>query len=330
MRYYEIIEAVSANLNKGRGGTSPVVYHGGPDFDAFALQHDRHIGFFFTSDRIVADDYAEAGNKNPVVYSAKLTYQNPLRVNARGKDNWELRFERQTLDVDDLCKIAKERGHDAVIVKNVDDTTGRFYRTSDVYVVWNASQIELVKKERLWGEDDDDSLEWEIYEGDALTEDSFLSEKIVHVDRLHGHIIALNPTHTEFRSQRFLSRDRPNSAHNGTPSAAGVLMQNGNVVIGNGSCLAHDDICDMAGLDIMDEKFRLQIYDGKVFVELWLNEDDVTHTDSLEEKIAQAEKQYEMPVEDIRKLVFDKTTRFTGGWPVEIMLWCDGAYPTNI
>jgi hypothetical protein len=161
--------------------------------------------------------------------------------------------------------------------------------------------------------------------------EQILSEKIVHVDRVHGHVIAVNPTRTEFWSQRFLSRGDRGSD---TPNAAGVLMQDGTVAIGNGSLLAHHDICDMAGLDIMDEKFRLQMYDGKVFVELWLHEPEgdngVTHTDSLEQKIAQAEKQYEMPVEDIRKLVFERTTRFTGGWPVEIMLWCDYASPTNI
>lgn len=88
----------------------------------------------------MADDYGY-GSEEAVTISAVLSYQNPMTVDARGKDNFEIRFETKIHDVDDLVEIAKARGYDALIVKNVDDTTGQYYMRSDVYVVWNPEQI---------------------------------------------------------------------------------------------------------------------------------------------------------------------------------------------
>lgn len=142
-------------------------------------------------------------------------------------------------------------------------------------------------------------------------------------------VVAINPTKTEFWSPNF--RQAKDGSVTQMPDAAGVLMQDRKtVVIGCGHCLAHDTICGYAGLDINNELFRLQIHNGAVHAELWLDEDAVTHDDPLEKKIAQAEAQYGMSVDEMKKVLFDATQRFTGGWEAKLMLWCDYAEQVTI
>ena len=84
-----------------------------------------------------------------------------------------------------------------------------------------------------------------------------LGEKITYVDRDYGgHIAALNPTRSEWNAKF------PNGA-------GGVLMKNGHIVIGAGEAYSHSDIMHDAGVNWEDEWARLQIWDGKIQVELW-------------------------------------------------------------
>jgi hypothetical protein len=75
--------------------------------------------------------------------------------------------------------------------------------------------------------------------------------------------IAINPTRQEW-------------AVNFPNGAAGVYMQDGTLVVGEGPALDHISLVQMASLDAAHEKYRLQIRDA-IYVELWeegLAEDD--------------------------------------------------------
>jgi hypothetical protein len=155
----------------------------------------------------------------------------------------------------------------------------------------------------------------------------FIIEKIMYRDRIkHDQsdwmttVVAVNPTKSEFWSENF--RQGKNGVET-TPSAAGVILKDGTVVVGTGHSLAHDVICDYAGLNIDDELFRLQIYDGKVYVEIWIPEELATSDDSLDDKIIAAEKTTGMSIEQIKQKVSSLTARFVPGWKVICMLWTD-------
>jgi hypothetical protein len=75
--------------------------------------------------------------------------------------------------------------------------------------------------------------------------------------------IAINPSRQEW-------------AINFPEGAAGVYMQDGTLVVGNGPALDHISLVQMASLEPDHEKYRLQIMDA-IYVELWeegLGEDD--------------------------------------------------------
>lgn len=155
----------------------------------------------------------------------------------------------------------------------------------------------------------------------------FLQEKIVHRDTRKHHpdywlntVIAVNPSKSEFWSSNFR---QGKDGEKETPTAAGVILDDGTVIVGIGHLLSHDVICDLAGFDINDEWVRLQIHDGKVYVEIWLG-DEVTWSDPIEKKISAAEKLYEMSIDDIKKKVSQITSRFVPGWKVVCLLWTDG------
>ena len=153
-------------------------------------------------------------------------------------------------------------------------------------------------------------------------------EKIVHRDTIKyssedwkNTVVAINPTKAEFWSENF--RQAKNGASTEFPSAAGVFMQNGTIVVGDGHSLSHEDICDCAGLDINDEKFRLQIYNEKVYVEIWISEDLAENDSPLEQKIEAAQKTTGMDIREIKSLVASKTSRFVPGWIVVCLLWTE-------
>jgi hypothetical protein len=150
---------------------------------------------------------------------------------------------------------------------------------------------------------------------DAVT----LCEKFIFP--IEGHrkpVVVVNPTKTEFWSVNFRESEGAN------PSAAGVILKDGTVVVGDGSCLAHDVICAYAGLDIENEKYRLQIWDGVVMAELWVSEEgDVDSTATIEEKIAAVESQFGLTVDEIKAELVAATSRFVPGWKPVCGIWTD-------
>jgi hypothetical protein len=87
--------------------------------------------------------------------------------------------------------------------------------------------------------------------------------------------------------------------------------------------MSHDRICDLAGLDINNELYRLQIYDQGIFVELWFE-----NIDTVQEALDIISERYGKDIEEIREEVKGITSRFIN-YPVKIRIWSDGLILTD-
>ena len=121
-----------------------------------------------------------------------------------------------------------------------------------------------------------------------------------------AYTVAINPTKREF------------IANFATHGAAGVLTDDGLLVVGNGAVLDHLSLMRMASIDADTEKYRLQIYAGRVEVELW--DDDIDDPANPEPTT-----KYPKALRDaIRTEVAANRNVRAIGWPVVISLLCDG------
>ena len=128
------------------GYTSPLVYHGSVAKGITEFNVGKAVevegGIFFSTDNDVASQYTferaygDIISDEPLgdVTAAKLQIQNPYEYTARGKivDAYEMQG---------VVNSAKTKGHDGVIIKNIDDSIGMTGQISDVYVVFNGNQI---------------------------------------------------------------------------------------------------------------------------------------------------------------------------------------------
>ena len=136
-------------------GRPLVVYHGsaGKEFSVFNRRklgkHNDNVvsklGFFFTPDKDIADDYAYQASWNLApddrphneddqkVYSVYLAISNPVVIDATEIDG----FVAGTAELARLVKEAKKKGHDGAIINNWDDGSG-----ADVqYLAFKPEQI---------------------------------------------------------------------------------------------------------------------------------------------------------------------------------------------
>lgn len=153
-----------------------------------------------------------------------------------------------------------------------------------------------------------------------------LDEKIVHIgngiderDWLKT-VVSVNPTASEFNSRHYKQPNTSGGPATVDPRAAGVIMRDGTVCIGLGNGLSHEDIADYAGLNIENEQYRLQIHDGKVVVEIWIDDDVVDDLPDRASKVEidqvvenQCGKNSEQIISDVEKAV----RRFTQ-WKVVV------------
>ena len=129
-------------------GAPLVVYHG-TDQKIEAFKHKRSAdGFYFTSNKNLARDYAKDSESNAVfagtkatVYPTYLSMQNPLVVD--GSDG---SFDFGGESHDRLIEQAKANGHDGVIIRNTQDDISDSKRgRSDTYIAFDSTQIKSTK-----------------------------------------------------------------------------------------------------------------------------------------------------------------------------------------
>jgi hypothetical protein len=129
-------------------GEPLVVYHGSiePNVQSFDLRKAVEVegGIFFSDDIGVADQYTyeraygDIISDEPLgdVTEAYLSFKNPLE--------YQLKPNQQIVDAVEMTraiKSAKEKGHDGLVVRNIDDSIGMTGDISDIYVAFSPEQI---------------------------------------------------------------------------------------------------------------------------------------------------------------------------------------------
>ena len=119
-------------------GAPLVVYHGtNADFDAFNPVAEGIDGIYFSSDPVVAQQYADWRSSDfggdGRLYSAYLAIRNPLVV--EGMRDFDADAFQDAVD------RAKDAGHDGVIVRNVRDGWNADAPLADTYIAFRPSQI---------------------------------------------------------------------------------------------------------------------------------------------------------------------------------------------
>jgi hypothetical protein len=92
-------------------------------------------------------------------------------------------------------------------------------------------------------------------------------------------------------------------------------MKDGQIVIGDGCCLAHDVICDHAGLDIHNEAYRLQMSRTHCYGEIWMTDGDYEGMSDDDIRLA-VQEQYGEPLEAMTAKIAAAVQRFMG--PVQV------------
>jgi len=124
-----------------------IAFHGSKsgEFSAFK----KTDATFFTDNEYVARSYMNSwGEKSAQLHKVRLTLNNPLRYDAKGKSFNELSF--LTNSVERLINKAKENGNDGVIIKNIYDapngSTKDPANLGTNYIVFDPSQVRVEDK----------------------------------------------------------------------------------------------------------------------------------------------------------------------------------------
>lgn len=97
-------------------------YRGSPIGETWAPEGSLPNRTFWASDsRRVADFCASDRGVGPNVVPADITFRNPLIVDAGGNEWASIPWGSGTTGTDELAELARERGHDGLIVRNVRD-----------------------------------------------------------------------------------------------------------------------------------------------------------------------------------------------------------------
>ena len=118
-------------------GKPMVVYHGSTSggISSATVQNT-----FFTPNRDVANSYAldESASRSEgqlVVNPVYIRIENPLIVDADGAPWMAIPFEGKRATTDEIAAIAKRRGHDGVLIKNVEDNVNdEELPPADIYI----------------------------------------------------------------------------------------------------------------------------------------------------------------------------------------------------
>ena len=88
----------------------------------------------------------QSADEKAGIYYVYLNIENPLIVEANKKSYWQIEFEGKKVNTESIAVIAKQRGYDGVIVKDVYETDYENILTDD-YIVFNSNQIKSIFNE---------------------------------------------------------------------------------------------------------------------------------------------------------------------------------------
>ena len=137
--YQELIDIVNSN-NFGyklsiENGRIEQVYDGGAETSSPMKSFDKlkqDVEYNLMSQKYSGD-----------IYKEYLNITNPLVVDAKNQPYHSVEFEGKKLNTETIASIAKERGYDGVIVKNVYETDYE-NRLTDDYIAFNSNQVKNI------------------------------------------------------------------------------------------------------------------------------------------------------------------------------------------
>lgn len=108
-----------------------VVYHGG------SRRNPNKRDYYFSSNRRTAACYAEGiwGRSGLGLERRRLKLENPLIVDAGGGYWSMILFEGKHVSTNQLADIARERGHDSVVIRNVVEGAESDQTRSTTYII---------------------------------------------------------------------------------------------------------------------------------------------------------------------------------------------------
>jgi hypothetical protein len=167
-----------------KDGNPLVVYHGStdPKLKKFDLRKAIEVegGFFFTDNIDVASQYTyeraygDIIGDEPLgkVFNVYLSLQNPLE--------YKTKPGQRIVDAIEMSKAiaeAKNKGHDGLIIRNIDDSIGQTGDYSDIYVAFKPNQIKSVFNKGTWSPESDFILEKRVE-----TEEIIMDAALLDVD----------------------------------------------------------------------------------------------------------------------------------------------------
>jgi hypothetical protein len=124
------------------------VFHGTTkQFDVFEEGYGKDFktrGIQFTDNLDVAKAFT-GESPNEIIKEVYLDIKNPLIVDANGSHWTEINFEGKVVNADDFADIARKRGNDGVIIKNISDV---YPLKGNTYIVLNSNQIKSVNPQQ--------------------------------------------------------------------------------------------------------------------------------------------------------------------------------------
>lgn len=127
------------------------VFHGTPYVGLLGLDPRKAMEVrgttWFTDNPSVADQYRYPREYGEILYdekpgdlfTANLLFKNPMTVDMKGDVGEAIRLGK-------LVEEAKQKGFDALVLKNVDDTIDSSRELGTSYAVWSPEMIELIKR----------------------------------------------------------------------------------------------------------------------------------------------------------------------------------------
>lgn len=167
-------------------GQPLVVYHGTESNEAFSVfetnSPDGTPAIYFSSNKKVANSYSG----NLPIYEVYLKMENPLEVDAQGKEYNDFAAEmRSNID------YANRNGYDGVIVKNIRDdwSQEKGGKVATTYVVFNPEQIKSVDNRGTFDEGNPNIYYQSAYHGSPAKFDKFDHDYIGSGEgaQIHGY-----------------------------------------------------------------------------------------------------------------------------------------------
>lgn len=169
-----------------KNGQPLVVYHGTESNEAFSVfetnSPDGTPAIYFSSNKKVANSYSG----NLPIYEVYLKMENPLEVDAQGKEYNDFAAEmRSNID------YASRNGYDGVIVKNIRDgwSQEKGGKVATTYVVFSPEQIKSVDNQGTFDESNPNIYYQPAYHGSPAKFDKFDHDYIGSGEgaQIHGY-----------------------------------------------------------------------------------------------------------------------------------------------